>query len=209
MGNISQTFVIQNSTLNIILQSSSQKFAKKKIFFVNLHPNYTYPCARYSWGTFNWFGLCFRRFIWLCTRARQVSQKAVLSRPSPWSPKHSAHSQPANFPQTMHCRGAEKKFFVKYVTNCIQNSFTNKIATSRKNMLSSIIIIITIFNDVSDIKNLRGENAIVDLELAAESWHLEDKYRWYSFQFDTRSKEWLLKEFLNTWKRFGFVSLNK
>ena len=56
-------------------------------------------------------------------------------------------------------------------------------------MLSSIIIIITIFNDVSDIKNLRGEYAIVDLELAAESWHLEDKYRWYSFQFDTRSKE--------------------
>ena len=57
-------------------------------------------------------------------------------------------------------------------------------------MLSSIIIIIiTIFNDVSDIKNLRGENAIVDLELAAEPWHLEDKYGWYSFQFDTRSKE--------------------
>ena len=68
----------------------------------------SYPWAIYSWGTRNWFVLWFRRLMWLWTREIQVSQKAVLSRPSPWSPKQSAHSQPANFPQTMHWRGAEK-----------------------------------------------------------------------------------------------------
>ena len=73
----------------------------------------TYPWAKYSWGTLSWFILCFRRFMWLCTLVKQVSQKAVLSRPSPWSPKHSAHSQPANLPHTIHCRGAGKKIKIQ------------------------------------------------------------------------------------------------
>ena len=80
---------------------------------------YIYPCATYSCGTLSWFILCFRRFIWLWTLVKQVSQKAVESRPSPWSPKHSAHSQPANFPQTIHWRGAEKILFVRSVNTFV------------------------------------------------------------------------------------------
>ena len=34
----------------------------------------TYPWAKYSWGTLSWFILSFRRFMWLCTLGKHVSQ---------------------------------------------------------------------------------------------------------------------------------------
>lgn len=209
MGNISQTFVIQNSTLNIILQSSSQKFAKKKNFFREFTSQLHLPLCEVFLRHFQLIRFVLSSFHMIVYSGKTSFAKSSAIQTFSVITKAFGTLPTCQFSANDALSGCWKKKFVKYVTNCIQNSFNNKIATSRKNMLSSIIIIITIFNDVSDIKNLRGENAIVDLELAAEPWHLEDKYGWYSFQFDTRSKEWLLKEFLNTWKRFGFVSLNK